>query len=84
MADFNIGKISGIEGCECPICGNSEISWERTTVRVDPLSDDRRSWWPPDSSGWKAIGDSVLECATCGLQFGAELLERIPGEWEPV
>lgn len=82
MTEMTIGKISGLAYGACPVCGNDEIFWERTPVEVHMLDDDRRSWWPDDSSSWEPTGETVLECGKCGLQFEAEVL--VSRDWEDI
>lgn len=82
MSEMSIGKITGLVYGACPVCGNDDLFWERTPVHHELLADDRRSWWPDESSSWEPIGDALLECGKCGLQFKTEVL--VSGDWEDI
>ncbi len=70
-----VAKIRGLRSGACPVCGNDDLFWEKTPVHLEPLSDDRRSWWPEGSSTAEDAGGPLLECATCGLQLSPRFLE---------
>ena len=70
-----VAKIQGLQSGACPLCGNDDLFWEETPVRLETLADDRRSWWPEGSSSAEEAGQSVIECANCGHQFSPTFLE---------
>lgn len=74
MSQLNIGRISGPVAGACPVCGNDDLFWERTPIDMEPLDASVREGWGQDSSGWGTPGETVLECAGCGLRFEREYL----------
>lgn len=77
MNQLNIGRISGLAAGACPVCGNDDLFWERTPIHIEPLDAEVSAGWRPDSSGWGTAGETVLECAGCGLQFEREYVGRL-------
>ena len=69
MSRLNIGRISGLAAGACPICLNDDLLWERTPIHMALLDAETGAGWGQDSSGWGTPGETVLECAACGLQF---------------
>lgn len=83
MRQLNVGRVTGRVARGCPVCGNDDLFWERTPIHVEPLDDAMRTSWGQDSSGWGTPGETVLECARCGLQLDREYLGTLwPDEEE--
>ena len=79
MSDLlKVAQVRRLKESACPACGNEDLFWDKTPVLARDMGHERRAWWPDHSYALDEVGESVLECASCGTQFRSTSVDPPP------